>query len=319
MNDAVNWQEGVSIIVPTFRRPNAVIIALKSLAAQDAGARALEVIVVDNDPNASAKAAVEDYIRTAPHETRYIHVPEPGVSNARNGAMKAARGRYLAFLDDDMEATETWLSGLLQTTMAHEASVCFGPIEAVLPADEEPLDAMMQPCFSRRFDGGDGLTNGVAFGMGGCLMDLQQCELPSPPFNPDMNESGGEDDWLFSLLIARGARMAWASKALTYEHVPRNRLTLAYFWKRNFAFGQGPTQAAADQGVKGALGVVKWMFVGIVQTILSVPLYVLLKLFKRPSFVTYYGKLAQGAGKVFWWGSFSPRIYGASLVENKAV
>lgn len=319
MSQDVQWKEsGVSIIVPTFKRPEAVVTALNSLLTQDATPSPLEIIVVDNDPDASARDAVKGFIKTCPIETHYLHVPEPGVSNARNGAMAAARGRYLAFLDDDMEATQTWLSSLLDTTQTHNASVCFGPIEAVLPPNPTAMEESMQPYFSRHFDGGDGLTSGVAFGMGGCLLDLQRCDMPSPPFNPDMNECGGEDDWLFSLLISRGAEMAWSPKAMTYEHVPRSRLTLKYFWKRNFAFGQGPTQACADEGAKGAPGVMKWMLVGAVQSVLSAPLYALFKLLKRPSFVVYYAKLAQGTGKMFWWDSFSPRIYGASAVGNKA-
>ncbi len=310
MTSGVNWEDGVSIIVPTYKRPEGIRTALQSLLAQNSGGRLLEIVVADNDPAASARDAVLQFAKTCSIDVHYIHVPEPGVSNARNGAMMKARGRFRAFLDDDMEASPAWLSSLLRTTEIYGASVCFGPIQACMPSPEDPLNIYMQPYFSRNFNGSEGLTDGIAFGMGGCLLDLTACHMPSPPFNTDMNETGGEDDWLFEYLMHRGAKMAWAPKALTFEHVPASRLTTKYFWNRNFAYGQGPTQIAADRGFRGALSVVKWMCVGAAQTVLFAPVYGILRLAHRPSSVAYLAKLAQGVGKVFWWGNFRPRMYG---------
>lgn len=316
MSAAQNWDEGVSIIVPTFRRPGGIKIALESLMTQSAGGRPLEIIVADNDGAASARAFVEAFAKTAAIETRYVHVPTPGVSSARNGAMEIKRGRFVAFLDDDMEATDIWLSSLLDTALKHEASAVFGPIEAKMPSPNDPMNIHMQPFFSRHFGGQDGIC-GEAFGMGGCFIDLARCDMPVPPFNTDLNEVGGEDDWLFSYLQARGMTMAWSSAALTYEHVPEGRLSLEYFWNRNFAFGQGPTQIEADKGLKGSLGVLKWMSVGAVQTAVFAPVYKVLKWMGRPGYVVYHAKLAQGAGKFLWWDGFSPRMYGSSAPENK--
>lgn len=312
MTSRTNWEDGVSIIVPTYKRPEGIVTALQSLFGQSSGARPLEIVVADNDPAGSAREAVLKFAKTSPIEIHYIHVPEPGVSNARNGAMMKARGRYRAFLDDDMEASPVWLSSLLRTTEIHNASVCFGPIDARMPAPDDPLNIYMQPYFSRSFSGGEGPTDGIAFGMGGSLLDMARCDMPSPPFNTDMNETGGEDDWLFEYLMHRGANMTWAPEALTYEHVPASRLTKKYFWNRNFAYGQGPTQIAADRGFSGAIGVVKWMCVGAVQTVMFAPVYSILRLARRPSSIAYLAKLAQGVGKVFWWGNFRPRMYGSS-------
>lgn len=317
-SDNQDWSQGVSIIVPTYKRPDALLIALKSLENQSAGTRPIELIIADNDPAGSAKTCAEAFARHSRLDARYIHVPEPGVSNARNGAMAAARGRYRAFLDDDMEATKTWLSALMDVTEACEASVCFGPIDAKMPDETDPLGQFMHPYFSRECDAPSGLIEGP-FGMGGCLIDLERCDMPVPPFNTDMNEVGGEDDWLFAYLIERDAKMAWAAEALTYEHVPESRLNLSYFWDRNFASGQGPTQSAADKGIRGTFGVIKWMIVGALQTAVFAPVYGFLKLTRHPRAIVYYAKLAQGIGKILWWDGFSPRMYGtASTVGNKA-
>ena len=50
----------VAIIVPTLRRPVSLERALRSLFAQmRVGDRVLEIVVVDNDPSASARDGVE--------------------------------------------------------------------------------------------------------------------------------------------------------------------------------------------------------------------------------------------------------------------
>lgn len=315
MDNTQDWSCGVSIIVPTYKRPEGIRTALKSLMLQTAADRPLEIIVADNDPAGSAKDFVESFAKSAQIKTFYVHVPEPGVSNARNGAMEAARGRYRAFLDDDMEATETWLSSLLEILDSCPAGVCFGPIDAVMPDKNDLLNRHMHPFFSREYEGEDGLVD-EAFGMGGCLIDLKRCDMPFPPFNTDLNEVGGEDDWLFSALTSQGTQMAWASTALTYEHVPQSRLNMSYFWDRNFKFGQGPSQNAADRGLGGLFGVVKWMLVGAAQTLVFAPIYAALKLLRSPQSITYHAKLAQGIGKILWWDGFSPRMYGNAATAN---
>jgi len=87
---AKDWSEGISVIVPTFQRPDGIKIALTSLLSQKVKDRAVEIIVADNDPAGSAKAVVESFMMGSPFEINYVHVPNPGVSNARNGAMKHA-------------------------------------------------------------------------------------------------------------------------------------------------------------------------------------------------------------------------------------
>ncbi len=109
-----NWKDGVSCIVPTFRRPEGLEIALDSLVTQKVGGREFEILVVDNDPAGSAKEFVTHYAKKSNIQIVYLHVPKPGVSNARNGALKRARGRYIAWLDDDQEAGPNWISSLIR-------------------------------------------------------------------------------------------------------------------------------------------------------------------------------------------------------------
>ncbi len=310
-----DWREGVSIVVPTFRRPDGIKIALASLSAQSVQGRPVEIIVADNDPDGGARETVEAFIKSSPIEIIYVHVPDPGVSNARNGALEHVRGRFIIFLDDDMEALEGWVESLIKTSLDHKAAIVFGPAVAKMPDPDDPKNPYLEPYFSRlaKTDH-EGLID-ETLGTGGCLLDLSICQMPNPPFDTSLNEVGGEDDLLFDHLIQNGAKVAWSPKAKAWEHVPAKRATDAYIWKRNFAFGQGPVHIAAEHGVKGYPRILRFMIAGAVQLALFAPVFGVLKLFGRPSYVKYLAKTARGLGKIFWWDGFSPKLYGAATLK----
>jgi glycosyltransferase involved in cell wall biosynthesis len=306
--------DGVSIIMPTFRRPEGLKCALKSLMKQSASDLAMEIIIADNDPKGSARKYVEKFAKIAKIKIHYLHVPSPGVSNARNGALAAAKGRYLAFLDDDQEAGDGWLETLLVIARKYEAGLAFCPIHARIPGASIHDEYYVE--FFSRF--GPELDEGIIdnfFGCGNSLLDTKRCTLPSPPFSLDMNETGGEDDLLFSTLQNQGIKIAWSSAAKCYEDIRPHRATAQYVKVRSFANGQSPSQECAD--AQNWLGVVKWMLVGAVQYALFAPMALLTKIMGRPSYIYYLAKSVGGAGKVLWFGSFTPKLYGAAVVDNK--
>ncbi len=311
------WNEGVSIVIPTYKRPDGIKNALESLIGQSAGKRALEIVVADNDPKASAKDLVANFAKSSAIDVIYKHVPQPGVSNARNGALSVARGRFIAFLDDDMKALPGWLDELVKAALKYEAGITFGPAIAVMPNADDPLNPFMEPFFSRIANAPEGYIT-KCLGTGGCLLDLSLCDMPSPAFDPIHNETGGEDDALFHHLTSRGAKVAWAIKAESFEIVPAARATPKYMWKRNFAFGQGPAQEEADKGIMGALGILKWMIIGLVQFLAFAPAWLVLRLLGQPFYIHFRNRCAQALGKIFWWNNFRQKLYGVNATTSIA-
>ena len=303
------WDEGVSIIIPTYKRPHGIATALPSVEKQTAKGRPVEIIVADNDPAASAKEYVEGFIKKSKATIHYVHVPEPGVSNARNGAVAVARGRFIVFLDDDMEALEGWLQPLIDTAERFGAGIVFGPANATVPNPDDPVQNYMIPIYSRVRDMEDGLLDqGIA--TGNCLLDRTRCDFPTPMFDPALNQSGGEDDVLFEHLSKGGTKMAYCNAAKTWEHVPASRATLNYIWQRNFSWGQTPTHDAAQHGIMGWPKVIMWMGIGFIQAILNGALFGMLRIFGHPAYVKFFAKFAQGVGKIFWSDRLSPKLYG---------
>ena len=243
----------MSIVIPTYKRPEPLIRLLKSIDGSTVEGFDVEIVVADNDPKASAADVMAEFMKTNKTPVTHVHVPEPGVSNARNGALAAAKGRYILFIDDDMEADLEWAQTLASGALEWDATLAFGPAIAVMPNAEDPLYEYMQPLFCRVRDYKTGLIDeGIA--TGNCFLDRGKEALPDPVFDPSLNHSGGEDDALFNHLIEQGAKIAWIEKAVTLEHVPADRATMLYVWRRNFAFGQAPTQEAADKGLSGLPG-----------------------------------------------------------------
>lgn len=308
-------EDSVCVVIPTFRRSMGLRSAIESLFLQNIMAQGIRVLVVDNNTEPVEKPLIEKLSIQFNHKIEYVHEPNAGVSNARNAAMKlACSSRYIAFLDDDMCVSPEWLSYLLETSKSFGAGLVFGPTYAVMPNKDDPCNRYMEPFFERvLYKENDGYTE-ETLGTGGCLIDLDYCQLPSPPFNPDLNERGGEDDIFFDHLKQTGTRVAWSTKAISYEIVPVSRATRQYIWKRNFGYGQGPARIQASRGLKGLPGILYYMTTGAIQFVIFAPNLLVGKLFKRPSQSKYLALTARALGKVFWQDRFSPLLYGKAMI-----
>lgn len=95
----------VSIVIPTHARPTFLARAVGSALGQTHGR--LEVLVVDdNDPASPERAETERAMAAFAEEPRVRYLRRPangGGGAARNTGIEAARGDFVAFLDDDDE------------------------------------------------------------------------------------------------------------------------------------------------------------------------------------------------------------------------
>jgi succinoglycan biosynthesis protein ExoM len=302
---------GLSVVIPTFRRLDGLRRAVQSLTRQ-IDAPAFEVVIVDNSPEGCAHETARALGQILPNPLVYVHEPAPGVANARNAGVAAASGDFVAFLDDDEEASPGWLAALLATRRQFAASVVFGPIEAVIPPTVRRHRDYFQQFFSRVGPATD-IWLSHPFGCGNSLMVRADALRGPAPFDPGYNEIGGEDDYLFQQLAARGVRFAWAAGAVCLEHVPERRARLCYTLRRAFAYGQSPCQLAAQANPPNWPGVVGWMIIGAAQSVVYGLASIAAWLASPQRAVRLLDRAVRGAGKVFWAPVFVPRFYGAHL------
>jgi GT2 family glycosyltransferase len=117
----------VSVIVPTYNRADRLERALESLVQQRAPGVTYEMLVADNNSNDHTRDVVRRISHRYPDvHIEYLFVPEQGVSYARNAAVTRARAPLVAFIDDDVEAADNWLSSMIKAFAQHPEVACIG-------------------------------------------------------------------------------------------------------------------------------------------------------------------------------------------------
>jgi GT2 family glycosyltransferase len=97
----------VSVIIPTYNRPAALLQTLEDLREQTRPPDAILVVDQSRDDNGAPldlAAAVGQFPRV-----RYIYQEEPNAQKARNRAIAAAKGDILILLDDDVRLGRTFV------------------------------------------------------------------------------------------------------------------------------------------------------------------------------------------------------------------
>lgn len=150
----------VSVIVPTRNRPAGLAEALVSIAAQrGVETGEVEVIVVNDGGTPAGIAAAE--ARERGLRIRVInHLGRMGVSRARDTGLGQARGRHVAFLDDDavflprhlataLAGLESGADGVITTCLVggHRAGTSGpGPVTGAVPWDAGFDPLLLEAC-----------------------------------------------------------------------------------------------------------------------------------------------------------------------------
>ena len=99
----------VSAIIPTFGRPALVRKAVLSLMEQDLEKHRYEIIVVDTSLTDENTRVLAELAAVAPCSLRWFSKSPEGPGPSRNLGASEARGKYLAFMDSDCQASPGWL------------------------------------------------------------------------------------------------------------------------------------------------------------------------------------------------------------------
>ncbi len=132
-----------SIIIPTVGRWDSLRGLLQSIAAHfPASGIEYEILVVNNARDGELASGVDHIVGEFQNDgsgrVRAIRVPTPGKCKAVNAAIKQARGRILAFFDDDVEVTPGWLNVTAEFFRAKSFDAMQGPI--LVPAEMRSND-----------------------------------------------------------------------------------------------------------------------------------------------------------------------------------
>lgn len=300
----------VSVIIPTFRRPDSFLRAARSVLAQT-GVSGVEIVAVDNSPEGSALEAFRALEAEAAMPFRWAHETHAGVASARNAALKLATGDLVAWLDDDEEAPPHWLAALIAVREETGGQSVFGPVRARAAHDADNAE-FFEALYSRTAKARSGTVE-RAYGIGNSLQPRSMFDEPQP-FDTRANQRGGEDDALFASWAQAGATFAWAADAWVTEHLGRERTQLRHGLKRAFAYGQGPCELAWASRNYGALA--RHMTIGAAQAVVYGAASAVAFAGSTPHALTLLDRAARGAGKVLWFKE--QRFYGEALLKRAA-
>ncbi|NNG00364.1 MAG: glycosyltransferase [Desulfobacteraceae bacterium] len=116
----------ISIVVCTYNRAEMLEDTLRSWVTVDKESIHVELVVVDNNSTDLTRQVVRQFEQARPGEVIYVFEDKPGLSFARNKGIEIARGRLIAFVDDDIYFTEDWLKEILNTFRNQGRADCVG-------------------------------------------------------------------------------------------------------------------------------------------------------------------------------------------------
>ncbi len=310
--------EEISIIIPTFQRPDDLIAAARTVFQQTVLDKLkCTLIIVDNDPSASASESISVLRDECPDNLTLLcaHEPRAGVANARNRGIDLVQTDLVVFLDDDQSiASPDWLEKLYKLHKELKPTVVFGPVLTVLPNTV----TKHKPYFQKFFERSDTASRGfIPNYHGACntLIDLRQVPDTRPLFDTDTNDTGGEDDILFEMIKSYGGTFAWEPEARVYERVPQRRAKLSYTLRRAFVYGQAPTVLACLK--RQYHKVLFWMCVGIAKSVWHGSRAGFGFIFGRANRAEQLDLAVRGIGKLFYRKTFT--LYGAPALRDPAV
>lgn len=117
----------ISVVIPSIDRGPAIVQTVESVLANDYPN--FEIVVGDQSEDGRTRESIAPYI--ADGRVRYLSNPRQGVALNRNLGASKARGKFIAYTDDDCTVPPDWLRTIAQAFRADERiGMVFGNILA---------------------------------------------------------------------------------------------------------------------------------------------------------------------------------------------
>jgi glycosyltransferase involved in cell wall biosynthesis len=216
-----------------------------------------ELLIVDNGSTDGVEQLCERFRARLP--LRLVAEPQPGLSNARNRAVAAARGSYICWTDDDVLLSPEWLSAYGEAFRRHpEAAVFGGRIVALL---DEPSPSWVRASLDRtplpsafahlEIHEAGPISDPRQQSPWGANFAIRTAEQRQLAYDPQLGRSPhharlGEECDLIVRLFDRGVTGFWVPNAIVHHCIPLDRQTRRRAWAYFTSVGQTAEFNAPD-------------------------------------------------------------------------
>lgn len=232
-----------SIIIPTHNRPDKLADCLESLSLLDYPRDQFEVIVIDDGSNTSLKSVVAPFVDQL--DLALLKQTNAGPAAARNTGAEKAKGKFLAFTDDDCTPAPDWLQKLAE----HFTEV---PVRAI---GGRILNTLSKNLYSTTSQ----IIVDVAYAHYNAnpnqtrFFASNNLTVPAGPFHAiggfDTTFKTAEDREFCDRWQRHDFQMTYVPEALVYHS---NALNFRSFWRQHFNYGKGAYRYHQKRAQHGA-------------------------------------------------------------------
>jgi glycosyltransferase involved in cell wall biosynthesis len=222
-----------SVIVPTYNRPRQLTGCLMALARLDYPRDRFEVIVVDDGSDRALDSIIDPFRGVI--DITLLRQSNAGPALARNAGAARARGRFLAFTDDDCLPADNWLCAAeARLLAAADPVIVGGRVVNALPANAFATASQLIVDVGCSYHNGD--AERARFCTANNFAVAAEPFRALGGFHADFRIAASEDREFCGRWLHRGQRIVYAPEAVVYH---AHELTWRSFWQQHFTYGRG--------------------------------------------------------------------------------
>jgi succinoglycan biosynthesis protein ExoM len=237
----------VDICTITYQRPEGLarlLSGINKLTFNKVQQPDIEIVVVDNDPEESARKVFHTLAKKFRWKVHYFSEPRRGIPYARNTAIKNTRpdAEFILCIDDDEVPEPPWLDELLYIQEVYNADVVTG---RVMPHFVDPPPPwIVHGRFYERRRHADGhvidyaSTANVFISMKAIRGMLN---TSGTYFDERLALTGGSDTVFLRQAVRCGYKIVWADNAVVYEWLPPSKVNARWILQRALRTAQTDT------------------------------------------------------------------------------
>ena len=296
-----------SITIPTLDRPIQLAACLESIVHQTYPRSHFEVIVIDDGSRTPLEPVVSKFHDRLNMTLLTQH--NRGPASARNTGSAKARGRYLAFTDDDCAPAPDWLQKL-EERFDSSSNLMIGG-RTINAITDNVYSTASQDLISYLYEYYNADKNNARF------LTSNNIAVPAEPFrtlggfDPGYPGAAAEDRDLCDRWQFYGYGMIYAPEVIVYH---RHHLSPRTFLKQHFGYGRGASRFHQERSSRST----KSLRLEPPSFYINLMLYPLLKgKRKRTLFITtllFLSQMSNAAG--FFWSWTNQTVRRRRIRDN---